>query len=40
MMSKIDEELVERAYNGKTSSEDALLLLDTDPFELFRFADN
>ncbi|WP_321418356.1 5-amino-6-(D-ribitylamino)uracil--L-tyrosine 4-hydroxyphenyl transferase CofH [uncultured Methanomethylovorans sp.] len=40
MMSKIDEELVERAYNGKTSSEDALLLLDAEPFELFRFADN
>jgi len=40
MMSKIDEELVERAYNGKTSSEDALLLLEAEPFELFRFADN
>ena len=40
MMSKIDEELVERAYNGKTSIDDALLLLDTEPFELFRFADN
>ncbi|WP_367344546.1 5-amino-6-(D-ribitylamino)uracil--L-tyrosine 4-hydroxyphenyl transferase CofH [Methanomethylovorans sp.] len=40
MMSKIDEELAERAYNGRTSSEDALLLLDVEPFELFRFADN
>ncbi|MBC7085196.1 MAG: 5-amino-6-(D-ribitylamino)uracil--L-tyrosine 4-hydroxyphenyl transferase CofH [Methanomethylovorans sp.] len=40
MMSKIDEELAERAYKGKISKEDALLLLNTDPFELFRFADD
>jgi FO synthase subunit 2 len=39
-MSKIDEELAERAYKGKISKEDALLLLNTDPFELFRFADD
>jgi len=39
MNSKIPEELIERAYQGKSTKEDALLLLEVPPFELFRFAD-
>ena len=39
MNSKIPDELVERAYQGKSTKEDALLLLEVPPFELFRFAD-
>ncbi|AKB79300.1 7,8-didemethyl-8-hydroxy-5-deazariboflavin synthase subunit 2 [Methanosarcina horonobensis HB-1 = JCM 15518] len=39
MNSKIPEDLIERAYQGKSTKEDALLLLDVPPFELFRFAD-
>ncbi|WP_440947994.1 5-amino-6-(D-ribitylamino)uracil--L-tyrosine 4-hydroxyphenyl transferase CofH [Methanosarcina sp. T3] len=39
MNSKIPEDLMERAYQGKSTKEDALLLLEVPPFELFRFAD-
>ncbi|KKG08533.1 5-amino-6-(D-ribitylamino)uracil--L-tyrosine 4-hydroxyphenyl transferase CofH [Methanosarcina sp. 2.H.A.1B.4] len=39
MNSKIPEDLIERAYQGKSTKEDALLLLETPPFELFKFAD-
>lgn len=39
MNSKIPEDLIERAYQGKSTKEDALLLLEVPPFELFRFAD-
>ncbi|HWR25697.1 MAG TPA: 5-amino-6-(D-ribitylamino)uracil--L-tyrosine 4-hydroxyphenyl transferase CofH [Methanosarcina sp.] len=39
MKSKIPEELIERAYKGRSTKEDALLLLDLPPLELFRFAD-
>lgn len=39
MNSKIPEELIERAYQGKSTKEDALLLLEVPPFDLFRFAD-
>jgi FO synthase subunit 2 len=39
MDSKIPEELIERAYKGRSTKEDALLLLDLPPLELFRFAD-
>ena len=39
MNSKIPEDLIERAHKGKSTKEDALLLLDVPPFELFRFAD-
>jgi FO synthase subunit 2 len=39
MNSKIPEELIKRAYQGKSTKEDALLLLEVPPFELFRFAD-
>ncbi|MDM7917587.1 MAG: 5-amino-6-(D-ribitylamino)uracil--L-tyrosine 4-hydroxyphenyl transferase CofH [Methanosarcina sp.] len=39
MNSKIPEEIVERAHQGKSTKEDALVLLEVPPFELFRFAD-
>jgi len=39
MNSKIPEEIVERAHQGKSTKEDALMLLEVPPFELFRFAD-
>ena len=39
MNSKIPEDLIERAYQGKSTKEDALLLLEIPPFELFKFAD-
>ncbi len=39
MNSRIPEDLIERAHRGKTTKEDALLLLEVPPFELFRFAD-
>lgn len=39
MNSKIPEDLLERAYQGKSTKEDGLLLLEVPPFELFRFAD-
>lgn len=39
MNSKIPEDLIERAYQGKSTKEDGLLLLEIPPFELFRFAD-
>jgi FO synthase subunit 2 len=39
MSSKIPEDLIERAYQGKSTKEDALLLLKIPPLELFRFAD-
>ncbi len=39
MNGKIPEDLIERAYQGKSTKEDALLLLEIPPFELFRFAD-
>jgi FO synthase subunit 2 len=39
MSSKIPEDLIERAYQGKSTKEDALLLLEIPPLELFRFAD-
>ena len=39
MNSKIPEDLTERAYQGKSTKEDALTLLEVPPFELFRFAD-
>ncbi|RXA19509.1 7,8-didemethyl-8-hydroxy-5-deazariboflavin synthase subunit CofH [Methanosarcina sp. MSH10X1] len=39
MNSKIPEDLIERAYQGKSTKEDGLLLMDIPPFELFRFAD-
>jgi len=39
MNGKIPEDLIERAHQGKSTKEDALLLLDVPPFELFRFAD-
>lgn len=39
MDSKIPDDLIERAYQGKNSKEDAVLLLQAQPFELFRFAD-
>lgn len=40
MNSKIPEDIIERAYQGKSTKEDALLLLGVPPFELFRFADD
>lgn len=39
MNSKIPEDLIERAYQGKSTKEDGLLLLEVPHFELFRFAD-
>jgi len=39
MDSRIPDDLIERAYQGKNTKEDALLLLQAPPFELFRFAD-
>jgi len=39
MNGKIPEDLIERAYQGKSTKEDGLLLLEVTPFELFRFAD-
>lgn len=39
MKSKIPEDLIERAYQGKSTKEDALQLLEIPPLELFRFAD-
>jgi FO synthase subunit 2 len=39
MNSKIPDDLIERAHQGKSTKEDALLLLGVPPFELFRFAD-
>ena len=39
MNSKIPEDLIERAYQGKSTKEDALQLLEIPPLELFMFAD-
>ncbi|MDY9927273.1 5-amino-6-(D-ribitylamino)uracil--L-tyrosine 4-hydroxyphenyl transferase CofH [Methanosarcina sp.] len=39
MNSKIPDDLIERAHQGRSTKEDALLLLEIPPFELFRFAD-
>jgi 5-amino-6-(D-ribitylamino)uracil---L-tyrosine 4-hydroxyphenyl transferase len=39
MNSKIPEALKERVYQGKSTKEDAMFLLEIPPFELFRFAD-
>jgi FO synthase subunit 2 len=39
MKSKIPEALIERVYQGKSTKEDALLLLEIPSLELFRFAD-
>jgi len=39
MNNRIPEDLIERAYQGKSTKEDGLLLLEVPPFELFRFAD-
>lgn len=39
MDTGIPEELKERAYRGKCTKEDAVLLLGAGPFELFSFAD-
>jgi FO synthase subunit 2 len=39
MNKRIPEDLIERAYRGKSTKEDGLLLLGVPPFELFRFAD-
>ncbi|WP_440956253.1 5-amino-6-(D-ribitylamino)uracil--L-tyrosine 4-hydroxyphenyl transferase CofH [Methanosarcina sp. Mfa9] len=39
MDRRIPDDLIERAYQGKNTKEDARLLLQTPPFELFRFAD-
>ncbi len=39
MDSKIPEDLIERAYQWKSTKDDALMLLEVPPFELFRFAD-
>ena len=39
MNTEIPEDLIERAYKGKTTKEDGLLLMEVSPFELFRFAD-
>jgi FO synthase subunit 2 len=39
MKSKIPEALIERVYRGKSTKEDALLLLEIPSLELFRFAD-
>jgi FO synthase subunit 2 len=39
MNSKIPKDLIERAYQGKSTKEDALQLLEIPPLELFRFAD-
>jgi FO synthase subunit 2 len=39
MNNRIPEDLIERAYQGKSTREDGFLLLGVPPFELFRFAD-
>ncbi len=39
MNNRIPEDLIERAYRGKSTKEDGLLLMELPPFELFRFAD-
>lgn len=39
MNNRIPEDLIERAYQGKSTKEDGLLLLEVPFFELFRFAD-
>ncbi|HPS90274.1 MAG TPA: 7,8-didemethyl-8-hydroxy-5-deazariboflavin synthase subunit CofH, partial [Methanosarcina vacuolata] len=39
MNNRIPEDLIERAYQGKSTKEDGLLFLEVPPFELFRFAD-
>jgi FO synthase subunit 2 len=39
MNNRIPEDLIERAYKGKSTKEDGFLLLGVPPFELFRFAD-
>ncbi|HEY3363261.1 MAG TPA: 5-amino-6-(D-ribitylamino)uracil--L-tyrosine 4-hydroxyphenyl transferase CofH [Methanosarcina sp.] len=39
MNNRIPEDLRERAYYGKSTKEDGLLLLKVPPFELFKFAD-
>ena len=39
MKCKIPEALIERVYQGKSTKEDALLLLEIPSLELFRFAD-
>jgi 5-amino-6-(D-ribitylamino)uracil---L-tyrosine 4-hydroxyphenyl transferase len=36
----ISDDIVERAYHGKCSKEDALQLLEESPYELFELADN
>jgi 5-amino-6-(D-ribitylamino)uracil---L-tyrosine 4-hydroxyphenyl transferase len=36
----ISDDIIERAYQGKCSKEDALLLLEGSPYELFKLADN
>lgn len=39
MNNRIPEDLIERTYQGKSTKEDGLLLLEVPPFELLRFAD-
>ncbi len=39
MNNRIPEDLIERAYQGKSTKEDGIRLLEVPPFELFRFAD-
>ncbi|MGD0511618.1 MAG: hypothetical protein ABSA33_07330, partial [Candidatus Micrarchaeaceae archaeon] len=39
MNSRIPEDLIERVYQGKSTKEDALLLLKVPHLELFMFAD-
>ncbi len=36
----IPEDVIERAYRGKCTKEDALLLLEGNPFELFELAND
>lgn len=36
----IPEEIIERAHRGKATKEDAIALLDVNPFELYTLADN
>ncbi|WP_406659722.1 5-amino-6-(D-ribitylamino)uracil--L-tyrosine 4-hydroxyphenyl transferase CofH [Methanolobus sp. ZRKC3] len=39
MMSMIPDDIIENAYKGKTTKDEALTLLQTQPFELFELAD-
>jgi FO synthase subunit 2 (EC 2.5.1.-) len=39
MNPNIPEDIIERAYQGKTTKEDALFLLEVPPFKLFELAD-